>query len=361
MFGKAIKGFLRLLFMVSTLIFLVSVVVPYISPSLSGYIALPGFLFPWMFLIQLFWIFIWLYVQRRMAIAALLVVLAGSYNAVNYVSVVPHFDLNNANGQLKLMTWNVKNFDLYNWQHNTKTKEQMMDIIHQQKPDVLVLQEFYTDKTASYNTLGELVKIYPYYQFRKTLVLNNSKYWGVATFSKYPLANKQFIRFNNTRHNQALVTSLIVDHDTLSIYNVHLQSIHFDEEDYEGLETAQHGDFSNLSTGDMIRKLAAASQKRAHQADTLQQFIAGDQHPVILCGDFNDSPNSYAYYTLRRGLNDAFLKAGWGIGQTYDGPIPALRIDFVLTSPTIQTTDFKVIKTNSLSDHYPVVATFALP
>jgi endonuclease/exonuclease/phosphatase family metal-dependent hydrolase len=74
-----------------------------------------------------------------------------------------------------------------------------------------------------------------------------------------------------------------------------------------------------------------------------------------LCGDFNDTPNSYSYFTIRGKLRDAFLEKGFGFGRTYSGIAPTLRIDYIFASPSIEVLSFRRIK-KVLSDHYPIIA-----
>jgi endonuclease/exonuclease/phosphatase (EEP) superfamily protein YafD len=80
-------------------------------------------------------------------------------------------------------------------------------------------------------------------------------------------------------------------------------------------------------------------------------------YPIILCGDFNDTPTSFTYKQLSEGLNDSFANAGLGIGQTYNGKFPALRIDYILYSPELEIVNFKTSEV-SLSDHYPIISAF---
>ena len=80
-------------------------------------------------------------------------------------------------------------------------------------------------------------------------------------------------------------------------------------------------------------------------------------YPVIVAGDFNDTPVSYTYRVMRRGLNDAFVEAGYGAGFTYSGKYPPNRIDYILYSDGIDCIDFDIVKVR-YSDHYPVIAYF---
>ena len=82
-------------------------------------------------------------------------------------------------------------------------------------------------------------------------------------------------------------------------------------------------------------------------------------YPVILCGDFNDTPVSYTYHKLSRKLNDAFIGSGIGMGTTFRGNFPYVRIDYMLYSNDFKAYRYQTGKIN-WSDHYPVMARFKL-
>ncbi|HEY1872287.1 MAG TPA: endonuclease/exonuclease/phosphatase family protein, partial [Chitinophagaceae bacterium] len=98
---------------------------------------------------------------------------------------------------------------------------------------------------------------------------------------------------------------------------------------------------------------------RSLQANTAKEQIKQSRHPVIVCGDFNDIPNSYTYFTVRGKLRDAFLIKGSGIGRTFNSISPTLRIDYVLPSKEFEVLQFKRVVRN-LSDHYMLVADLKL-
>jgi len=82
-------------------------------------------------------------------------------------------------------------------------------------------------------------------------------------------------------------------------------------------------------------------------------------HPVLLCGDFNDVPNSYTYFHIKGNLQDAFLQKGFGIGRTYTSLSPTLRIDYLLASDHFRVLQCKKVEL-PYSDHYPVITDVAL-
>jgi len=101
-------------------------------------------------------------------------------------------------------------------------------------------------------------------------------------------------------------------------------------------------------------KLKTAYIKRAEQVDSISAHINNCPHPVIVCGDFNDTPVSYAYRKLTRGLKDAFITTGKGLGNTYLGIFPSFRIDYILHSLDFVPLIFEKVNVE-LSDHYPII------
>ena len=105
----------------------------------------------------------------------------------------------------------------------------------------------------------------------------------------------------------------------------------------------------------LIRKLAEASAIRAPQADTIAHEIAASPHPyIIVCGDFNDTPISYAHRTIAQDLDDAFTQSGRGLGISYNQNRFYFRIDNILTSKNLRAYNCTVDRSIKESDHYPI-------
>jgi endonuclease/exonuclease/phosphatase family metal-dependent hydrolase len=99
--------------------------------------------------------------------------------------------------------------------------------------------------------------------------------------------------------------------------------------------------------------------KRQLQADTVRASIEKSPYPVVVCGDFNDVPNSYPYETIGHGLQDAFVKKGIGIGRTFSGIAPTLRIDNIFVDKRYAVEQFIRVP-KKLSDHFPIIADITL-
>ena len=109
----------------------------------------------------------------------------------------------------------------------------------------------------------------------------------------------------------------------------------------------------------IVKKLYRAYRKRALQANLVKSYIEKSPHPLIVCGDFNDTPLSYVYRTMSDGLRDAFVQSGIGLGTTYYGVFPSYRIDYILFSPKYRAVQYNTIRKN-YSDHYPIRARLVL-
>ena len=91
------------------------------------------------------------------------------------------------------------------------------------------------------------------------------------------------------------------------------------------------------------------------QANTLKQLIAASPYPTIICGDFNSLPSSYVYHTVKGDkLQDGFQTSGHGYMYTFKFFKHLLRIDYILHSPELNSTDY-FSPDLTYSDHNPVV------
>ncbi len=281
----------------------------------------------------------------------------------------------NKNVPIKIMSYNVKNFDLYNWNENIEARNNMMELIKSEAPDVICFQEFYTEDDGDFHNVKLLVNElgFTHHFFAKTLTLYKTNHWGLAIFSKYPISNSDKVMFSDeAKHNILSYADIeIGDATTMRVFNVHLQSIHLGRKEIEYVKSL--GDLAKAedlqkqdhlkSSKSIIKKLRDAYIKRGKQAQMLHEYIeeASKKYPVVVCGDFNDTPTSYTYYTVSQNLQDAFLETNVGFGGTYPNlaPLFPFRIDYVLATPNINIHKFNIIH-KDFSDHYPISCSFSL-
>jgi endonuclease/exonuclease/phosphatase family metal-dependent hydrolase len=192
-----------------------------------------------------------------------------------------------------------------------------------------------------------------------TATVKEVNHWGIATLSRFPIVQRGIIPFKDTTDNISIFTDVRMYGDTIRVYNLHLESIRFRKKDYEALKTFTGNEDKTDLDGPqrIIERMRRAFIRRARQTDEIRKHIESSPHPIILCGDFNDTPNSYSYHQIAKNLKDAFHEAGSGIGTTYIGAIPFLRIDYILYSAEqFEPLFFRIIP-KKLSDHFPISST----
>jgi endonuclease/exonuclease/phosphatase family metal-dependent hydrolase len=339
------------------ILLLISFFSPLISPGSFWFPAFVGLGFPYIyFCFLVFFVFILLRKYKKHILIFLPFLLYGGYIACGYYHP-GFFNAKTPGGTVKVLSYNVRLFDLYNWKSNHINRNQIYKFLQKENADILCFQEYYYQKDGGFPTTDTLVKflsaknVHAFYPS-----VNKGKYFfGIATFSKFPIVNKGEITFKGTS-NLCIYTDILLFGDTVRIYNNHLESVRLGSEDYQLIDKLDFKVDSTevKDTKNIMRRLKRSYGKRSEQVDVISAHIAACPYPVIVCGDFNDTPVSYAYHTMSSGLKDAYCEAGKGIGSTYNGNIPLLRIDFIFHSPKYKAYDFRIPKID-LSDHFPVV------
>ena len=345
------------------LLLLISLSASYISPDKFWVMPFLGLLLPILSLINLLFVFIWILRRRYFAVVSLLAISACLPQyfrlfATNIQSSVP---ISQNTQKVKVLSYNVRDFDLYNWSGNEKSKEITFEMIQKIDADVICFQEFYNDTTKAFNTITQLKDLgYSHYFFTRELVLRETDEWGIAIFSKYPILEHGNIMKQNFKTGygkkpfKGLYADIKIGDTIVRFVNVHLQSIYFDKKEYETIaEFRETQDLDEHGAKSIFVKLKKGFDRRTNQAIELKTFLNQQTKPIILCGDFNDLPNSYVVNKITKGMKDVFIECGFGIGHTYNGQIPFIRIDYMLTSQNINTYKFEIID-NEISDHYPI-------
>lgn len=332
---------------------------PLVNPAKVWPMAFLGLAQPALVVVNVLFLLYWL-IRRKRQFAYTLVTLLISmihFSKQYQVSFGSHDPA--PDSAFKLMTWNVKLFDLYNWSGNKQTRSEMFDLIKSEDPAVLCLQEFYSEDTGAFNNSDSLrahLK-YAYSSHAYTITLRKTDHWGVATFSRFPIVNEGKIVFNNRSNNICLYSDVVIDGDTIRIYNMHLQSINFGYSDIRFVQTMLSENESEdemENSKSILRRMKRAYTRRAEQSNAISAHMKSCRYPIIICGDFNDTPISYTYRVLASGMKDAFRESGSGFGKTFENPLPVPRIDYILHSESLSSWEFKTMETQGMSDHYPV-------
>jgi len=340
----------------------------WISPARNWLFAFFGLLYPVMLGINIVFVFLWLVLWKKYVFLSLVGILIGWHHLISLWPI--HFSNSSRSAQssIRLITYNVHT--LFGNDRNTlpgQTGSDVAEFLKMQHGDILCLQEFYADGQEFRSILSYLSKEtgLPYYYFRNYYqIWNNRKINAIATFSRYPIVNSGYFVIRD-RRTYAIFTDIVPNEgDTIRVYNLHLESVRLGEDDYRFYsEIKEKGlDEKILSEGSkkMFWKMKGAFIRRAQQVNQLTGYREYCPYPVLICGDFNDTPFSYTYRKLTINMKDAFKAAGSGFkNSTYMGRWPAFRIDYVLYDDFFSITEYQRLETN-LSDHYPVMVVLSL-
>jgi endonuclease/exonuclease/phosphatase family metal-dependent hydrolase len=351
----------------AALLLLVTFLAPRVSPQSQWWLAVLAFTFPFQVLVHFVFLGWWFLFRRRRMLLSLLVLLIG------WSHVGDHFQLFGRSAPttealgtpVKLMSYNVRLFDLYNWSGNKVTRDKIFEVLRREDPDILCIQEFFhSGDKKFFRTREPLLKEFRFKAVhdRYTHKARLDQHFGIATFSVHPIIDTGSISFPENPNNQCIWSDILIHGDTVRVYNAHLASYHFGDEDYrflEALDTDTRSDSLRSGGKRILKRLRRGVILRASEVERIADHMAHSPHPVIYCGDMNDVPMSYSYTRLRNHLEDAFVNSGRGHGGTYVGRLPPLRIDHILHSPSIESWDMRTLP-EELSDHRALTCSLAV-
>lgn len=312
----------------------------------------------------------WLLVKPQLAFISLISILLayGPMSNILPLRLSKSFAKQKTQNNLRVMTWNVAQFNVMEDQKHPAVKEQMFNVINEYEPDIACFQEM----VAEDSTITDHGHVNEYLQrlgFSNYFYSYNNKedFWGQAhfgliTFSRYPIINKQTISWYPHDYNSIFqYVDVVKGDDTIRVFNVHLQSLRFSISNLKYIEKPTVEDNQAIKESkNIIGKFKTGFLKRQKQAERIKREIDNSPYPVIICGDFNDVPNSYAYHTIGGNKNNAFTEKGGGLGRTFSGISPVLRIDNIFVDKKMEVQQFLTIK-KKLSDHFPIIADVEMP
>ncbi len=369
---------LLVFFNISALIlFVLSCVAPYLDPRRWWFTGFMGLLFPYLLCFIIFFIFFWLFVKPRRSLFNFLFLLVGipAIRALIPFNLSVPFELTKKEKSLRVMTWNIRRLTPFNDTKfnpsQTANKPAILSEIKRYNPDILCIQEFFTTTDGLQNNIRLIQEElgYKWFIFARDNVLQKKNLSGTAIFSKLPIVDSAIIQYPEGMAKSAesvIAADIVFENDTLRIYTMHLQSFGFAPKDYTSFGKIKNQQDTNLEASkNLFRKMRQTFFLHSLQADFVRDEIRKSPHPVIICGDLNDVPNSYAYYSIRNSMDDCFLERGSGFGKTFTSPtsrflgvLPTLRIDYIFADPALQTRQFTRMQ-RKLSDHSALVTDLA--
>ena len=345
---KTLKNILVLLNGIASVSLLIACLATVIPPDLFFVPAFFGIIYPIFLAINIVFLLFWLFKKSKFVLLSLLpVILFWNLTDRNFQI----FGRKTKQGDIKVLSYNVQHFTGNLKNKSKENADQIIQFLKNSDASIICLQEVRLRTNSVFNLENTVrsLKTIKHYQYARSSIT-----YGSVTLTRYPIINMGEVRFKKSR-NITIYTDMVIGKDTVRVFNVHLQSYHIDPRDYSIIEEPvldEEKDFREVR--EMGKKMVTAFRLRAEQARTIRGYIDDSPYPVIVCGDFNDTPASFSYHRIRGNLKDAFVSSGKGVGKTYIGILPSFRIDYILHSENYKSYNFQTIDFR-LSDHLPVM------
>ncbi len=320
---------------------------PHVDPAGFPWLSFFGTAFPYLMLANAAQAVIWLWRRGRFAFYHIGILLVGWAYVDSFVGLsfspgtVPE-------SAISVATNNVGG--IYRG-HKRVTKELREKIVSNYAnfmrengfPDVLCTQE---TTGGFYRLLAEKLGYQHTFNLKK----------GTVIYSRFPMEAAGDIPFEKTWNSVLWADIRLPSGRLVRVYNVHLQSNRVTGDTEKVIEDSEFRDEQTWGEiGDILERVGGATRVRAQQVKLLHDHVAACPHPTIVCGDFNDTPNSYVYRVASENMKDTFRERGLGFGSTFAGVLPFLRIDYILTDKRLTTYACHRVRAE-VSDHYPVFA-----
>lgn len=322
-----------------------SIISPFINPNLFWPISFFGLFFPIIISFCLIFTVFWYFFNHKYFWVNFICLLL----SIPFLSRYIAFNNNSTNeNDIKVMSYNVRLFNKWGWIDNGNIKQELVSFINNQDLDIICIQEYYNpNKDLELN-----------FEYSHIGIQKRKEDWHMAIYSNFPQINKETVIIDGAKMNNSCIYSdIVVFDDTIRVYNIHLASNFFQDKDLEYIISAEK---EKVKTG-MIgigKKLKYSFERRGREVSQIKKHIKSSPYPIIICGDFNDTPISYAYQQLGYNMKDAFIESGNGFGSSFT-KIPTLRIDYILIDKKFKAVNFTT-HPEKFSDHRAISSSIVL-
>jgi endonuclease/exonuclease/phosphatase family metal-dependent hydrolase len=358
-FRRAFKSFCLTITIVLAVLFLFAFLSPYIDPTTWWFNGFTGLLVPYLILLLFFACLFWLVFKPRLVWIPLLSLCFGWQQILVVFAWHPGagFTKKKNAQNLRIVNWNIQSFNGLSKNKETKKliRTELTESILKIQPDVICLQEFNNSTQANgTDNIALFTKAYPYYYFSKDYQRAQGNYQsGSIIFSRYPIIDSGRVAYPVAE--SLIYADIVKGYDTIRVLTTHLQSFKFKKEDYSDIEKIKGQDLETVAASmNIFKKMKLAFVRRGSQSNIVRSERDKSKYPTIICGDFNDVPNSYTYFNIKGDWQDAQLTKGFGIGRTFNSLAPTLRIDYILADNNFTIKQFDLVD-EDLSDHIMLV------
>lgn len=317
----------------------------WINPALHPRVSVIGLLFPIFLCLNLFFLVLWLIYKPRIIVIPIVGMLLCASFILDYYPL--NFGNDKGDGELTVMSWNAGFF-----QNLPNDSMQVgIDYIMESGADIVCLQENRPGQVFA-TAMDKSLQTYGYHKEVKG---------SRIVLSRFPILSSMSLELESDASNSADVFELLMGEDTLTLMNAHLECYRFsldEKDDYGSALKSRDRNQMKEEFKYLTGKLGYASRYRGLQVKTIEEYLDSlpPHRSVILCGDFNDTPISYAYQRMSKRMDNAFRARGRGVGISYREQKFPVRIDHIFYSRDWECTKAKIDQNITASDHYPIIA-----
>lgn len=318
---------------------LLSYLLPYVSPKMFPLLSVLSLAVPILIVINVLFLIYWMVLLNKKGILSFVVLILG----ISHVSSLYKLrgkSTDEIENSISLMSYNVHSFNRFDWIDSNTIPQDISKLVKQQSPDIFCAQEFYNNPDIDFSQYGHK---YEYFN-------HDNRELALVIFSKYPFINKGSLNFKKTVNN-AIFADIVLDSDTVRVYNVHLQS--------HGIKS-KTDDLAKADSQKLLKRIGISFKKQQTQTEKLIKHIKSSPYRNIVMGDLNNTAYSYVYDKIKsENLQDTFKEAGKGFGKTFNFELFPARIDFILAHKEFEVLSFQNHDLE-LSDHYPIFSRIKL-
>jgi len=276
--------------------------------------------------------------KKQMLLSGVLLLLGITF--INKFYKFSETNVEESPSDFKLMSYNVRMFNLFEWLPRTDVADSIMAFVKKQDPDIVCFQEYAGVDNINFG------------QYKHQYIFTNQERYksGQAILSKFPIVNEGDIKFPKSGNN-VIFADIKKGKDTIRVYSMHFQSIKISPDIHERIDEQK----SKV----IFHRLSTAFKEQQYQAELMEKHKSECRYPMIICGDLNNSAYSFVYRSVKGQMKDAFEEAGSGFGKSYNYKYYPARIDYVFTDKNMEVKQFETFDDFFNSDHFPVMTRLA--
>ena len=336
--GKRLGTFNKLVFLLNVLVALLLILAcltRFLNWGILSFLSFLTLLLPHLVVANLFFLMYWALNRKKQMRLSLVVLFFGYLTQDSFFKIFGSNEWSKED-EIKVMTFNANGFNGLKWSKNPVSDKEIVAFIKAQEPDILCFQEHHRGLNRQFENFPYRYQT-PYVPMKSTQ----------AIFSKFPIISNGPLDFHDTA-NDAIYVDVLVENDTIRVYNVHLQSF-----------KVRAGSFKREAPDRLFGRMNRSFRKQQQQANLVKDHASKVSYSKIICGDFNNTQFSSVYHTIKGDMKDSFQEKGFGLGSTYDFKFLPFRIDYILADPELEIMSHKNFNVR-MSDHRPVMASFRL-